>query len=132
MTDVMPLQTISQLSLARGQKLCLVTVYGQKMLLTVSSERVEVLLHITRQGMRPIQTEGVTGNNIAPPPAPVPPQRNGDIYLNQNSLSAQKSMQRNQHFNREIATAHPVRVGQTESELTETSRENCSNVLKTT
>lgn len=116
--DVLPLQTICQLHLTRGQKLCLVEVYGQKMLLAVSSDRTEVLLHSTRNSAHSPLAEGVTGNKISPPP--VSPQRNGDVCLNQHSLSAQKSMQRNQHFNRETLTTHPVQVEQAENKVTET------------
>ena len=88
------LRIIGQLPLSSQQQLLLVEVYGQKMLLAVSKQRVE-LLH----------SNTVTYSNLPAPerqinPPLASPVTDNDLHLNQNSLSAQKSMQRGHHYHR--------------------------------
>ena len=91
------LRNIGQLSLSPQQHLTLVEVYGQRMLFAVSEQRVELLTEVT------LNTASLaTGENkpsgMLPMSAPPTQQLDHDIYLNQNNLSAQKSIQRSPQY----------------------------------
>ena len=92
------LRSVSQLRLSTQHHLALVEVYGQRLLFAVSDRCVE-LMTATDFNV------GATDNNkpsgaVTQLPPPIPPrtQLDHDIYLNENNLSAQKSMQRGQHY----------------------------------
>lgn len=90
------LRSVGQLPLSAQHHLALVEVYGQRLLFAVSDRSVEL--------MNATDFNANAGDNNKPSrtaklPMPTPPtQLDHDIYLNESNLSAQKSMQRGQHY----------------------------------
>ena len=91
------LRNIGQLSLSPQQHLTLVEVYGQRMLFAVSEQRVELLTEVTLNSASLATGENKQSGTL-PMSAPPTQQLDHDIYLNQNNLSAQKSIQRSPQY----------------------------------
>ncbi len=83
------LRRVGKLSLSPRQHLALIEVYGQRLLFAVSRQRTELLTSTSFKCVDDRQRSTM--------PAALS-QLDNDAYLNQNSLSAQKSIQRNQHY----------------------------------
>ena len=93
------LRQIGQLSLTSQQQLALIEVYGQRLLFAVSKRGIKLL---TRNDFSPLDDRQ---SNMPPLPSQSP-QLDNDIYLNQNNLTAQKSMQRSQQHYRNTLPRH--------------------------
>ena len=108
------LRNIGQLSLSPKQYLTLIEMYGQRLLFAVSEQRVELLTEVT---MHPANSATGENKQSGSMPMSMPPtqQLDHDIYLNQNNLSAQKSIQRGQQYREtlpRVAAGQPPAVSQ--------------------
>lgn len=100
------LQIIEQLVLATKQKLALVKVQDRQMLLGITNEGIQLLAYPeppTGLPFEPSKSATTTDPRLSPAPT-----MTNDTSLNQNSLSAQKSMQRNQYFRDTLAQPAPI------------------------
>ncbi len=88
------LRSIGQLPLSAQHHLALVEVYGQRLLFSVSERRVEL---VTTTDFRVSAADDKRPSGVAAQLLQ-PTQLDHDIYLNESNLSAQKAMQRGQHY----------------------------------
>ena len=106
------LRNIGQLSLTPQQHLALIEIYGQRLLFAVSKRGIKLLTSTN------FNTVDDRQSNMPPSPTP---QLDNDIYLNQNNLSVQKSMQRGQYYRETLPRVTAERVpaaGQNRVKLT--------------
>jgi len=89
-TSVM--RSVGQLALSAQHRLALIEVYGQRLLFAVSERGVKLVTATD------FNASAVTNSMPSSSPAAPPTQLDHDIYLNESNLSAQKSMQRGQHY----------------------------------
>ena len=99
------LQVIEQLVLATKQKLALVKVQDRQMLFGVTNEGIQLLAYPEPPAGLPLEPSN-SATTIDSRKSLTQPMTN-DTLLNQNSLSAQKSMQRNQYFRDTLAQPSP-------------------------
>lgn len=106
------LQIIEQLALATKHKLALVKVQNQQMLFGVTNEGIQLLAYPEAPRTAGLNIEPSNPVTIVDHCQPTPPltekPSTNDNLLNQNSLSAQKSMQRSQYFRDTLARPAPI------------------------
>lgn len=110
------LQVIEQLVLATKHKLALVKVQDQQMLFGVTTEGIQLLAYPEppQPTGLPLEPKNSSVTTIVSNEPPTQPTTN-DTLLNQNSLSAQKSMQRSQYFRDTLARPAPINGKKTDN-----------------